>query len=132
MNWYLKVIKDNYADFEGRARRKEYWMFILIHLIIILVLYGLVGAGIAMESSVLSSVGGGLAMLYVLATLVPNIAVIIRRLHEIGKSGWYYFIAFIPFIGGIWILVLLATEGDNGDNEYGTNPKLEAEPVSAI
>ena len=132
MNWYLKVIKENYANFEGRARRKEYWMFILIHLIIIVVLYALFGVGMASESSALSSIAGGLVGLYTLATLIPNIAVVVRRLHDIGKSGWYYFVAFIPFIGGIWLLVLLATEGDRRDNEYGSDPKLEAEPATEL
>ncbi len=132
MNWYLKVIKENYANFEGRARRKEYWMYVLFNIIISMVLYIPLVIGITSESDVLSAIGGGLLMLYVLGTLIPSIAVVVRRLHDTGKSGWYYFVAFIPFIGGIWLLVLLATEGDRRENQYGSDPKLEAEPATEL
>lgn len=123
MEWYLKVLKENYANFDGRARRKEYWMFTLFNVLIIFGLYALVGVGIAMESETLSFVFIGLAAIYALATIIPSIAVVVRRLHDQDKSGWYYFVGLIPLIGGIWILILMVTEGTVGDNQYGPDPK---------
>ena len=113
MEWFLKVVRDNYANFDGRARRKEYWMFVLISILISFV-FGFVTGLIGMPS---------LAYLFSLAILVPSIAVTARRLHDIGKSGWFQLIAFIPIIGFIWLIVLNATEGTKGDNQYGADPK---------
>ena len=120
MNWYLKVVKDNYANFNGRARRKEYWMFILFNMLIYLTLQIVVGM-ISPEAT-LVAVG-----LYALAVLVPSIAVAVRRLHDTGKSGWWYFIALIPLIGQIWLLVLFVTDGNKGANEFGEDPKATEE-----
>jgi len=130
MNWYLKVLKENYANFDGRARRKEYWMFTLFNLIIIAVLVICASIFAAMEISALASIFGILYAVYALAVLIPGLAVAVRRLHDTGKSGWMILVGLIPFIGGIWLLVLYATEGDKGDNEYGSDPKLEPEPES--
>jgi uncharacterized membrane protein YhaH (DUF805 family) len=110
MEWYLKVMKENYSNFSGRARRKEYWMFVLFNVII---------------STILSMIEPTVYLIYVLAILVPSIAVGVRRLHDVGKSGWFMFIALVPIIGGIWLLILACTDGDSGDNEYGSNPKTE-------
>ena len=115
MEWYLKVLK-NYAEFTGRARRKEFWMFTLIHLIIT---YGLIIVGGVFELGFVSIIAG----IYIIGTIVPNLAVSVRRLHDTGKSGWWILISFVPFIGGIWFLVLAATEGDSGANAYGPDPK---------
>ncbi len=119
MNWYLKVLKQ-YADFNGRARRKEYWMFVLFNTIFAFAAMALDNVlGIAMEG-----IGyGPLYGLYLLAVIIPSIAVGVRRLHDIGKSGWMMLISLIPLIGGIWLLVLLLTDGTPGENEYGANPK---------
>jgi len=107
MNYYLKVLQ-NYANFNGRARRKEYWMFVLFNFI---------------ASSILGFIGGLLdfpllANLYSLAVLLPSIAVAVRRMHDVGKSGWYVLIPIYNFI-------LCVTEGNNGENEYGPDPKNE-------
>ncbi len=119
MNWYLKVLK-NYAVFNGRARRKEYWMFSLfnlIFLIIAIILDNLFG-------TVINNVGYGLFyFLYTIAVLIPSLAVSVRRLHDVGKSGWFLLIVLIPIIGSIWLLVLLVTDGDAEKNKYGDNPK---------
>jgi len=123
MNWYLKVVRDNYANFEGRARRSEYWYFVLFQVIICLVLFSLI---FVTEYAVY------LYGLYALATLLPGIAVVVRRLHDIGKSGWFYFVALIPFIGAIWLLILLFQEGDNGPNEYGPDPKNDYQEFNDI
>lgn len=110
MNWYLKVLKQ-YADFKGRARRKEYWIFFLFQIIIINVLtYG----GIATGLSILSMIG----TVYALATLIPGIAVAVRRMHDVGKSGWYL---LIP----IYNIILACTDSEQGDNQYGPNPKQD-------
>lgn len=123
MEWYLKVVRDNYANFNGRARRKEYWMFALVNMLISIVLYALMFVGVGMESTVVSGLFGILFLIYAIATLVPSIAVMVRRLHDTGKSGWWYFIAFIPLVGGIALLVFLVTDGEAGTNQYGANPK---------
>lgn len=115
MEWYLKVLK-NYANFNGRARRKEFWMFILINFLISTGLQIILG----MISPELMLIVVGL---YSLGVLIPSIAVGVRRLHDINKSGWWYFIGLVPLIGGIWLLVLFATEGTSGENEYGHDPK---------
>ena len=119
MYWYLKVLKQ-YVDFSGRARRKEYWMFALFNIIFAVVAVILDNIlGIAVEG-----VGyGPLYGLYALATLIPGLAVSVRRLHDVGKSGWMILIALIPIIGSIWLLVLMLTDSNQGENEYGANPK---------
>ena len=114
MNWYLKVLKQ-YADFKGRARRKEYWMFILSNIIFAVVAIIL--------DNVLGIAIGPIYGLYVLSVLIPGLAVIVRRLHDIGKSGWMILITLIPLVGPIWFLVLMLTEGYSGENKYGENPK---------
>ena len=124
MEWYLKVMRDNYANFTGRARRKEYWMFALFQAIIMIVLVildnvlglGFDIGGIPLGYGVLYTIGA-------LAHFIPGLAVVVRRLHDVGKSGWFYLIALIPFIGIIWLLVLMCTDGDKGDNAYGPDPK---------
>jgi uncharacterized membrane protein YhaH (DUF805 family) len=113
--YYLDVLKNKYADFNGRARRSEYWYFALFNILCII--------PVALISSLLGSFGAILIVLAYIAILVPSIAVLVRRLHDVGKSGWFYFIALIPLIGGIWLLVLLCTDSNPGANEYGPNPK---------
>lgn len=128
MEWYLKVMRQ-YADFSGRARRKEYWMFILFNIIFAIVAMILDNVlGIAF-----GQIGyGPIYVIYALAVLLPGLAVTVRRLHDVGKSGWMYFIVLIPIIGAIWILVLMCTEGDSGSNEYGSNPKDAAAELNEI
>jgi uncharacterized membrane protein YhaH (DUF805 family) len=122
MNWYLKVLKQ-YADFGGRARRSEYWYFTLFSTIFAILATILDNVlGIAIEG-----IGyGPIYILYALAMFVPGLAVLVRRLHDVGKSGWMYFIALIPIIGAIWLLVLLFTDSQQGDNNWGANPKEES------
>ena len=114
MNWYLDILKNKYATFSGRARRKEYWMFFLINLLIAMAI-GIVEAMIGL--------GGILGLLYALAMLIPGIAVSVRRLHDTGRSGWWLLIGFIPFIGWIVVLVFMVLDSQPGDNQYGPNPK---------
>lgn len=123
MNWYIKVLK-NYATFSGRARRKEYWMFSLFNCIVWLILCGLM---LASESSLIT----GISVLYIFATFIPSLSVIVRRLHDIERSGWFYFISFIPVVGPIIVLVWLCKEGATSANRYGADPKAE-QPASII
>ena len=119
MNWYLKVLKQ-YADFSRRARRKEYWMFVLFNMIFAIVAAILDNVlGIAMEGTGYGPLYG----IYALAVLIPGLAVAVRRLHDVGKSGWMILITLIPLIGAIWLLVLLVTDSNLGENQYGQNPK---------
>lgn len=115
MEWYLKVLRQ-YADFDGRARRTEYWMFTLINLLISLSLS-------ALQYLLDVSLFGIISSIYSIAVLIPTIAVAIRRLHDIGKSGWFLLLAVIPIIGAIWLLVLFVTDGNPHENEYGPDPK---------
>lgn len=121
MNWYLKVL-NQYADFSGRAGRKEYWMFTLINAIIAIIAMVIDNVlGMADET-----IGyGPLYGLYTLAMFIPALAVAVRRLHDIGKSGWMLLIAFLPFIGAIWLIVLLVKDSNSGENKYGSSPKAE-------
>lgn len=112
MEWYLKVLRQ-YADFDGRARRKEYWMFVLFNF--------LLSIGVSAIDYMLGT--SFLGMIYSLAVLVPSIAVGVRRLHDIGKSGWMLLVGLIPLVGVIWLLVLFASEGHIGPNQYGEDPK---------
>ncbi|NEW05325.1 DUF805 domain-containing protein [Paenibacillus sp. SYP-B3998] len=114
MDWYLKVLQ-NYVGFQGRARRKEYWMFALFSAIVSIVL-----AILDMVLSIYPLLTG----IYALAVLLPSLAVVVRRLHDTGRSGWWYFIGLIPLIGGIIVLVFLCTDSQENDNQYGPNPKI--------
>ncbi len=119
IQWYLKVVKDNYANFNGRARRSEYWYFALANFIICLLL-SIIDMIIFGEDGI-----NRLSGLYSILVIIPSIAVSIRRMHDINKSGWWILINLIPFIGWIWFIVLACTEGDKASNQYGSDPKAE-------
>lgn len=120
MNWYVKCLKQ-YADFSGRARRKEYWMFVLFNVLIMIVLMVIDAAlGLSAGDSALGVMSG----IYSLAVLIPSIAVCVRRLHDVGKSGWYYLLGFIPIVGPIILLVWYCTEGERSTNAWGEDPKM--------
>ena len=89
IEWYLKVVRDNYSNFSGRARRSEYWYFILCNALIKLVL-GLITLAIIKASNTMGIIGIVLIILYSFAMVVPSLAVVVRRLHDVGKSGWFY------------------------------------------
>ncbi|MDZ7715298.1 MAG: DUF805 domain-containing protein [Balneolaceae bacterium] len=125
MHWYIKVLK-NYANFSGRARRKEYWFFVLFNTIISFVLGFTEGLIAGMSGTVGPDYIPIVSSLYILAVLIPSIAVGVRRLHDIGKSGWWLFIGLVPVIGGIVLLVFFFMEGDSGPNQYGADPKANA------
>ena len=113
MNWYLGCWK-KFAEFSGRARRQEYWMFMLFNF--------LVSVAIGIVDGFLGT-GGSLGGLYSLAVLVPSLAVAARRLHDTDRSGWWMLIALIPFVGWIILLVFLCSDSTPGANRFGANPK---------
>ena len=112
MNWYLKVMRE-YFNVNGRARRTEYWMYLLVYVGIVIV------AGV-LDALLNSQLISGLVAL---AHLIPTITVGVRRLHDIGRSGWWLLVALIPLIGWLIALYWAVKEGDAHDNAYGANPK---------
>jgi uncharacterized membrane protein YhaH (DUF805 family) len=122
LNYYISVLK-KYAVFTGRARRKEYWFFILFNIIASFIL----GFIDAMTGTFSAEAGLGLlGGIYTLAVVIPSIAVSIRRLHDIGKSGWWFLLVLIPIIGPIALLVFFVFDSEPSENQYGPNPKLES------
>ncbi len=114
MNYYIRALK-NYTNFEGRDTRPQYWYFYLFSLIVAIIL-GIIEKIINTNA---------LGYIYALVVLIPSIAIAARRLHDIGKSGWWLLIALIPIIGWIWIIVLLASKGEDKPNKYGSVPKID-------
>ena len=129
MNWYLTVLK-KYVVFSGRARRKEYWMYMLFNTLVQIVLMGIMFATFTPSDEMgrggSLGLGGMLMGIYLLANFLPSLAVTVRRLHDTNRSGWWTLITLIPYIGGIILLILLCLKGTEGDNRFGEDP-LEAE-----
>jgi len=119
MSWYLQVLR-KYAVFSGRARRKEYWMFYLFTLLFLVPLIVVD----MMTGTLNRDIGFGvLSGLYVLATLLPTLAVSVRRLHDIGRSGWWLLIGLIPILGPMVLFITTVLDSEPGVNHYGPNPK---------
>lgn len=131
IEYYKNAVFENYATFSGRARRSEYWYFVLANSLLFIVFFILMTTfsefGLNAESVFIVLFG-----LYALAMIIPMLALISRRLHDINKSGWYYLVRFIPLIGPIWFLILMCTEGDYGPNNYGQDPKLNYDEIEEI
>ena len=121
MNWYLKVFHQ-YFDFSGRARRKEFWIFNLVNFIALIIL-SIIDEALGTKTSNDEDGVGLLYLVYYLVSLIPSLAVSVRRLHDIGKSGWYVFVNIIPIAGQIWFLILVCMEGEARPNQWGENPK---------
>jgi uncharacterized membrane protein YhaH (DUF805 family) len=118
MKYFLLALK-NYAVFSGRSNRSEFWYFTLFYFIFVVLAVFLDNMlGFAFNNSPY----GPIYMIFVLVTLLPNLAVTVRRLHDTDKSGWWILIGAIPFVGPIWLLVLLIVEGTKGENKYGPDP----------
>ena len=118
IDYYKTALLDKYADFHGRARRAEFWQFYIIHALVMI--------GLVFTSSVISPRFYIPVMFgYSLFALVPCLAVTVRRLHDIDKSGWWILIKMVPIIGQLIFLIFLATEGTYGPNYYGEDPKEE-------
>lgn len=139
MEWMLMPYR-RYFDFSGRSRRKEYWMFTLLAVIVAVVLCALMFSGgfpaqefdaetgVAATPGVMFWIGATGLGIFWLATIIPSIAVQVRRFHDQDRSGWMVLLAFIPYVGGIIVLVFMCLEGTRGPNRYGPDPK---DPLNA-
>ncbi len=112
MGYFIAALK-KYAVFSGRARRKEYWMFVLFYMLFSIVF------------SIMDAVIGTyfITAIYALVMIIPSLSVMVRRLHDTGRSGWWFFISFVPLVGAIVLLVFLV-QNSHDENDYGVNPKL--------
>ncbi len=127
-HYFLDTVKNKYVDFNSRATRSEYWYFVLFSVLIGIVLRLIdtfainpsLGLGMTPEEA---ARGGILIGIFTLAILLPHIGIAVRRLHDIGKSGWWYLIALIPIIGALILLFFFVTDSQAGENAYGANPK---------
>lgn len=122
MSYYLLALK-KYAVFSGRATRSEYWYFFLVNFLISMVINVLSIFG-SQSMEALIFVG----IFYNLFIFIPGLSLCVRRLHDIGKSGWMIFISLIPFIGIIWLIVLLCKKSEPSENQYG--PAFVSQVVS--
>ncbi|WP_428682568.1 DUF805 domain-containing protein [Sphingopyxis sp.] len=133
MEWMLMPFK-RYADFSGRSQRMEYWMFALFYVLVIGALFVFAMALGSNPGEELTGAEGFfllLAGLFVLGSIIPSIAVTVRRLHDQDKSGWLYLISFIPYIGGLVLLIFMCIDGTPGPNQYGPDPKAHGSDIFA-
>jgi uncharacterized membrane protein YhaH (DUF805 family) len=120
MKWFLEALTKKYATFEGRARRSEYWYFVLFYVLAAVALSIIdVVVGTYNEESGLGLLSG----LFMLATIVPSIAITARRLHDTDRSGWWQLLYFIPLLGAVVMLVFMVLDSQPGANRFGPNPK---------
>ncbi len=120
MNYFIDCLTKKYACFSGRARRQEYWLFFLFNFIAAFVV-GFIGGFLASVTGV--DAFAFLGAIYNLAVLIPSFAVFCRRMHDTGRSGWWWLIGLIPFVGIIVLLVFCCLDSQPGENKYGPNPK---------
>jgi len=120
----IKTCLGRYAEFSGRARPSEYWWWVLFAVVIQMIPNFLFFALVAGNegSTSLSTIVGGIWFLVWLALIIPSLAVFVRRLHDTGRSGWFWFMGLIPLVGPIILIVFLAGPGDPGQNKYGDPP----------
>lgn len=136
-DWWKKVVFENFANFNGRARRKEYWSFQLVNFLMLIVPYILLIVGLA-NVEVTGSFGtlGILSIIFLfifaLVTFVPSLAVLVRRLHDTNRSGWNFFLGLIPVIGSFILLYFYFSDGSVGRNNYGDDPKRPHNEISEI
>ncbi|MFN1650048.1 DUF805 domain-containing protein [Vibrio rotiferianus] len=121
-DWYYKVIL-NYTNFNGRARRQEYWYFTLVNVLVNLVM-GIIDRAIGSATQMDNF--GFFGVIYALFIMIPSIAVTVRRLHDSGRTGWWALIAFVPVIGILVLLYFLIQDSEEGSNQYGANPKYQS------
>ena len=124
---YMIMPLKRYADFSGRSRRKEYWMFVLFQILVLVPLAVLFVAFGGPGDDPSDPFGGItlliISVLYLLVFLIPGIAVQVRRFHDQDKSGWFILLGFIPYVGGIILFVFMCLEGTRGPNRFGPDPK---------
>lgn len=122
MEYYLKCWKQ-YVDFESRARRSEYWNFVLFNAIIYAVIMCVTVIGFMAGGYVIAIIGNIMNWVYSVAIFLPSLAVSVRRLHDVGKSGWNLLWGVIPIFGSLYLLVLSCQDSKPGSNKWGVNPK---------
>jgi uncharacterized membrane protein YhaH (DUF805 family) len=122
MTDYVKRAFRKYADFKGRARRSEYWYFKLFNFLVLIAFYIPVIALIIADSK-LVIIPAVLMGLYILGIVIPSLAAVARRLHDTGRSGWFYLLGFIPIVGDIILLIFTVEDSKPGTNQWGPNPK---------
>ena len=120
MNYFIDCLTKKYACFSGRARRQEYWMFVLFNIIAGIIIGVIAGVLVSVTNVAAFAF---LGTIYNLAVLIPGFAVLFRRLHDTGRSGWWWLLAFIPIIGWIVLIVFCCLDSQPGENQYGPNPK---------
>jgi uncharacterized membrane protein YhaH (DUF805 family) len=124
----IRSFWSRFADFKGRSRRSEYWY---VQLFLVVTNLAVAGIDLAlMDGDVdrfIANGGGGIVgLIWIFATIVPALAVLIRRLHDTGKTGWWALVGFIPLVGAIVLLVFTVTDSSPGENKYGTSPKASS------
>lgn len=124
----IRSFWSRFADFKGRSRRSEYWY---VQLFLVVTNLAVAGIDLAlMDGDVdrfIANGGGGIVgLIWIFATIVPALAVLIRRLHDAGKTGWWALVGFIPLVGAIVLLVFTVTDSSPGENKYGTSPKASS------
>jgi uncharacterized membrane protein YhaH (DUF805 family) len=122
MNWYMQALS-KYAVFSGRARRREYWTFVLVNgfiLSLVYVIYYFMLFSGSLKWGLVTFIIG----IFGLLIIIPSWAVLVRRLHDTGRSGWWIFINFVPLVGSLILLIILLSDSQNGPNQYGPNPKV--------
>jgi uncharacterized membrane protein YhaH (DUF805 family) len=125
MDWMLLPYK-RYTDFSGRSRRKEYWMFGLMVAVVTLLIDGVFGGTYSMLAgfrTMPSVTGSLLGAIFTLGSVIPSLAVTVRRLHDTDRSGWWLLIALVPVLGGLLLLWFMVSDGTAGPNRFGEDPK---------
>ena len=132
MKWYITAIKDNYFNFSGRARRKEYWIFVLINTIFTITaiyLDNILGLNFVNEKEIFNEIieiekqYGYIYSLYTLILFIPSLSISFRRLHDTGRSGWYFLWFLLPLLGIFPVLIAMIKDSIPGENRYGISPK---------
>lgn len=131
-DWWKKVVFDNYANFSGRARRKEYFSFHLVNFIFILPLYVLILFATLTQNGDFLFIPIAFLVLAGLGLLIPAFAVLVRRLHDTNRSGWNFLMGIIPLVGGFIMLYYYFSDGTVGRNNYGSDPKRPHNEISEI
>lgn len=111
-----------YADFRGRSGRKEYWMFLLFQIMVSIAVNLVSFIGASMDSSLVAGLAAIVSVVFGLAMFIPGLAVSVRRMHDIDKSGWQLLWAFVPLVGAIILIIFMAKQGTTGPNRFGPAP----------
>ncbi len=124
----IRSFWSRFADFKGRSRRSEYWY---VQLFLVVTNLAVAGIDLALmdgdlDRFIANGGGGIVGLIWIFATIVPALAVLIRRLHDTGRTGWWALVGFVPFVGAIVLLVFTVSDSSNEENKYGTSPKASS------